>query len=224
MKISVVIPVLNEEKSIGLVLDAIPKTLVNEIVVVDNRSSDQTALIARSKGAKVVHESRRGYGRACLTALRTLDRPEAVVFLDGDYSDFPEELPQLITPLAQGDADFVIGSRILGSWEEGSIRPEVLSRNRLTCFLIRLFFKKRYTDIGPFRAIRYSTLQSLNMSNPFDGWHIEMQLKAAKRNVKTLEVPVRYRKRIGKPRLSGHYERRLFAGLKTWWTIFRYLP
>lgn len=217
-------PVLNEERSIALVLDAIPKDRVNEIVVVDNGSTDRSVTIARSKGAKVVHEERRGYGRACLTGLRALDHSDVVVFLDGDYSDFPEELPQLIAPFERGEADFVIGSRLLGSWEAGSIQPQVLWRNRVACTLIKLFFKKRYTDIGPFRAIRFSVLESFHMRDPSYGWNIEMQLKAAKRGTKTVEIPVRYRKRLGESKLTGHFRGSFSATLKTFWTILRHLP
>ena len=224
MKISVVIPVLNEAKSIPLVLDAIPKRLVHEVVVVDNGSRDDSVTIARSRGAKVVHEPRRGYGRACLTGIRTLDQPDIVVFLDGDYSDFPEELPQLITPIIQGEADFVVGSRILGTWEKGSIQPQVLWRNRAACFLIKLFFKGRYTDVGPFRAVRYSVLEGFNMHQGSYGWNIEMQLKAAKQGVKTLEVPVRYRVRIGESKLSGSFRGSFVASLKTFWTILSHFP
>ncbi|MBI4436268.1 MAG: glycosyltransferase family 2 protein [Candidatus Omnitrophica bacterium] len=224
MRVSIIIPVLNEEKSIGAVIDAIPKNMVNEIVVVDNGSSDQSALIARSKGAKVVHELRRGYGRACLTALRTLSHPDVVVFLNGDLSDFPEELPQLIAPITQGEADFVVGSRILGNWEKGSIPSQVLWRNRLACLLINAFFKKRYTDVGPFRAIRYPVLETLKMRDHSYAWHVEMQLKVAKKNAKVLEVPVRYRKRVGESKLSGSFRGRLSASLQTFWAILRFLP
>lgn len=223
MKISVIIPVLNEAKSIGLVIDAIPKNRVNEIVVVDNGSTDDSVAIARAKGAKVVHEPRSGYGRACLTGLKALDHPEVIVFLDGDYSDYPEELPQLIAPIVEGQADFALGSRILGGWEKSSIHPEVLWRNRVACFLIRLLFKKTYTDVGPFRAIRSSVLETLKMSDCSYGWPIEMQLKAAKRGARTLEVPVRYRLRIGKSKLSSSYRGSVAITFKTFWTIFRHL-
>ena len=223
MKISVIIPVLNEAKSIGLVLDAIPKNMVHEIVVVDNGSTDDSVTIARSRGAKVVHEFRRGYGRACLTGLQTLDHPDAVVFLDGDYSDYPEELPQLVTPIAEGQADFVLGSRILGSWEKNSIHPEVFWRNRVACFFIRLLFKKSYTDVGPFRAIRSPILEGLKMSDSSHGWNIEMQLKAAKRGVKILEVPVRYRVRVGESKLSSSYRGSVLATFKTFWTLARHI-
>ena len=224
MNISVIIPVLNEEKSIGLVLDAIPRKLVNEVVVVDNGSTDASVMIARSRGAKVVHESRRGYGRACLTGLRTLDKPEVVVFLDGDYSDVPEELPQLMAPITRGEADFVLGSRMLGHWERGSIQPQVLWRNRIACLLTQILYRKKYTDIGPFRAIRYSILENFRMRDQSYGWNIEMQLKAAKTQVRTLEVPVRYRMRIGESKLSGSFRGSFMATLKIFWTLFRCLP
>ena len=223
MKVSIIIPVLNEAKSIGLVIDAIPKSMASEIVIVDNGSTDDSVVIARSKGAKVVHEFRRGYGRACLTALKALDHPDAVVFLDGDYSDYPEELPQLITPIAEGQADFVLGSRVLGSWEKHSIHPEVLWRNRVACFFIRLLFKTRYTDVGPFRAIRSSVLEGLKMSDLSHGWNIEMQLKAAKRGVKIVEVPVRYRVRVGESKLSTSYRGSVLATFKTFWTLARHI-
>jgi len=222
MKISVIIPVLNEAKSIAQVLDAIPKDRVNEIIVVDNGSSDPSPVLARARGAKVVHELRRGYGRACLTALHTLDHADIVVFLDGDYSDFPEELPSLVDPLIRGEADFVIGSRLLGQREKDSIRSHVLWRNRAACALIQALYRKRFTDIGPFRAIRRSTLESLGMSELSFGWHIEMQLKAAKKNVKTLEVPVRYRVRLGESKLSGNFRGSFAATVRTFWTIFRH--
>ena len=223
MKVSVIIPVLNEAESIGKVLDAIPQNKVHEVVVVDNGSTDATVMIARSKGAKVVHEARRGYGRACLIGLRTVDHPDAVVFLDGDYSDVPEELPQLLAPLERGEADFVLGSRTLGHWERGAIHPEVLWRNRVACLLMRLLFQKRYTDIGTFRAIRYSVLENLRMHDSSYGWHLEMQLKAAKKKVRSLEVPVRYRVRIGQSKRSGVSQGSAAITFKTFWMIFRNL-
>ncbi|MFH1858483.1 MAG: glycosyltransferase family 2 protein [Candidatus Omnitrophota bacterium] len=223
MKVSVVIPVLNEAKSIGLVLDAIPKANVHEVVVVDNGSSDGSASIARLKGAKVVHEVRCGYGRACRTGLRILDHPDVVVFMEGDFSDVPEELPKLLQPLQGGEVDFVLGSRILGHWDRGSIRPHVLWRNRIVCFLARLLYHKKYTDIAPFRAIRYSVLQDFKMRELSYGWNLEMQLKAARHHIKTVELPVRYRMRVGESKLSGSFRGCFSASLKNFWTLFRYL-
>ena len=223
MNISVIIPVLNEEKAIGLVLDALSKEKVHEIVVVDHGSRDESVTIARNKGAKVIHEPRRGYGRACLTGLRALAHPDVVVFLDGDYSDVPEEITKLLAPLERQEADFVIGSRVLGSLEKGSIQPEVLWRNRVACGLIQFFFRQKYTDIGPFRAIRCATLESFKMRSPSYGWNIEMQVKAAKRRVKIVEVPVQYRRRIGRSRFSGNSQGSVSVTFRLFWTIFRHL-
>lgn len=223
MKVSVIIPVLNEAESIGLVLDAIPKKDVQEIVIVDNGSSDRSVDITRSKGAKVVHEPRKGYGRACLTGLRTLDRPEVVVFLDGDFSDDPGELPKLLAPIERQEADFVLGSRMLGEWERGSIQQEVILRNKVACFLIRFFFRGHYTDIGPFRAIRSSALEALKMRSVSHGWNIEMQIKAAKKRIRTMEIPVRYRHRIGQSKFGGNSRGSVAVTFRIFRTLFRHL-
>jgi len=222
MKVSVIIPMLNEEKSIGLVIDALPKN-IHEVIVVDNGSRDDSIAVARSKGAKVVHEFRKGYGHACQMGIRTLDKPDVVVFLDGDYSDAPEELPKLVEPILNGQADFVLGSRVLGNWERGSIQPEVLWRNRIACFLIRLFYRKKYTDIGPFRAIRCTTLQQLQMHSVSHGWNVEMQIKAAKKRAHIVEVPVTYRARETQSTLGGSSQGSVSVTVNTFWSILRYL-
>lgn len=220
--ISVIIPAFNEERAIGQVLDEIPPS-VAQIIVVNNGSTDSTAAIARARGATVVDEPIRGYGRACLSGMAALDYPDIVVFLDGDYSDFPREMPSLYEPIAAGRADLVIGSRVLGQRERGALLPQARVGNWLATRLIRWLFGVSFTDLGPFRAIDYGSLQRLNMRDCDFGWTVEMQVKAARLGLRCAEVPVRYRKRIGTSKISGTISGSLRAGHKILWTIFRYL-
>lgn len=219
--ISVIIPAFNEEEAIGKVLGDIP-TGVDEVIVVDNASTDETATVARSMGARVVPEQRRGYGQACLSGIAALNAPDIVIFLDGDYSDYPEEIPTLIEPITSGRADMVIGSRTIGQRERGALLPQAQFGNWLSTRLIYLLFGVRFTDLGPFRAIRYDVLKRLQMQDRDYGWTVEMQVKAARLNLRTCEVPVRYRKRIGISKITGTLSGTLRAGHKILWTIFRY--
>lgn len=225
--IDVIIPVLNEEGSIGLVLRDIPKNIVRNIIVCDNGSKDSSASVALSQGAVVVHENRKGYGYACLAGLEYVENleitPDILVFLDGDYSDYPQELTRLVQPIQEGNADVVIGSRALGAREKGSMTPQQIFGNWLATTLIRLFFHYRFTDLGPFRAISYEKLKQLQMEDKTFGWTVEMQIKAAKQNLACLEVPVSYRKRIGTSKVSGTIKGTLMAGYKIIWTILKYL-
>lgn len=198
-----VMPALNEESSIGKVLDAIPRDLVSRIIVADNGSTDRTAEIAASKGAQVVSEPRRGYGYACLRALAEIGNSDVVVFLDADFSDYPEEMLALVGPILEDKADLVIGSRISGNREKNALPPHAVFGNHVAAFLIRILFGFRYTDLGPFRAIRYSSLQQLKMADQTWGWTVEMQIKAIRKHLRILEIPVSYRKRIGQSKISG---------------------
>lgn len=218
-KIAVIIPAINEEKSIGKVVSEIP-AWVDDIVVVDNGSGDNTISVAEAAGARVLSELRRGYGSACLTGIASLDNPDVVVFLDGDYSDYPAEMDTLVDPILDGKVEMVIGSRALGDAERGALTPQARFGNWLACRLIRLFWKVRFTDLGPFRAIRFQTLLALNMRDPNYGWTVEMQIKAAQNGIPSLEVPVRYRKRIGKSKVSGTLRGVIGAGTKILSTIF----
>lgn len=223
-RIAVVIPALNEERSVGFVLRAIP-SWVDDIVVADNGSRDNTARVAESCGARVVHASRRGYGSACLAGIQALmaggrTAPQAVVFLDADFSDFPEQMDRLVDPIVFGSAGLVIGSRVLGKRERGALSPQARFGNWLATRLIRVFWGTRYTDLGPFRAIRYDALQTLRMSDPDYGWTVEMQVKAAIREMIAVEVPVDYRRRIGKSKVSGTLRGVVGAGYKILGTIF----
>ena len=218
--VSVIIPVLNEEAAIAKVIADIPKTVrteatVQEIIVVDNGCTDNTAAIAERNGARVVTEPRRGYGYACLAGIDALTAsvPDIVVFLDGDYSDYPTDMPQLLQPILEGSAALVIGARTHGS-AKAALLPQARFGNWLACFLIRHFFGVCYTDLGPFRAIRYCELLALNMQDKTFGWTVEMQLKAAKQGIAVCEVPVRYRKRIGTSKITGTFIGTLKAGYK----------
>ncbi len=222
--IDVVIPALDEAGSIGRVIAAIPRDSLRRVVVVDNGSRDGTADVAARAGAQVIHEPARGYGSACLAGLAHLaaDPPEVVVFLDADFSDHPEELPALVAPILAGGADLVIGSRVLGEAERGALAPQARYGNQLACALLRALYGQRYTDLGPFRAIRWSALESLDMRDRNFGWTVEMQLKAARAGLSIAEVPVRYRRRIGVSKITGTVRGTLGAGAKILWTIFRY--
>ncbi len=220
MKVSVIIPVLNEENAIAKVIDDIPTTLVQEIIVVDNGCIDRTAEIARKHGATVVTEPRRGYGSACLAGIDAIQAADIVVFLDGDYSDDPTEMQTLVQPIQEGIAEFVIGTRV--PCEKGALLPQAKFGNKLATFLMRIFFGVKYTDLGPFRAILYTKLLALDMQDKNFGWTIEMQLKAAKMGMNVQEVPVTYRKRIGTSKISGTYVGSFKAGVKILTTLFRY--
>jgi len=219
LKIAVIIPALNEERSIGKVIGEIPGW-VDDVVVVDNGSSDRTVEAAGAAGARVLQEPERGYGAACLRGIAALRAPDIVVFLDGDYSDYPEEMAALVQPIIQDQADMVIGSRVLGQAEAGALTPQQRFGNWLACRLMRLFWGVCYTDLGPFRAIRHSTLQSLEMRDRNYGWTVEMQIKAAQHGARSLEAPVRYRKRIGKSKVSGTVRGVVSAGTKILFVIF----
>jgi glycosyltransferase involved in cell wall biosynthesis len=226
--IAVVIPAWNEEASIGRVIVDLPKDWVRRVVVADNNSTDRTADVAREHGATVVPAPRQGYGSACLAALAFLeslppaDQPDVVVFIDADYSDHPEQLPLLVAPILDNEADFVIGSRTLKRQPPGALLPQAVFGNKLACFLMRLFFGQTYTDLGPFRAIAWDKLRALRMADPDFGWTVEMQIKAARRRLRIREVAVDYRPRIGQSKITGTLKGSARAGWKILYTIFRY--
>jgi glycosyltransferase involved in cell wall biosynthesis len=225
MKIDVIIPAHDEAGAIAQVINDIPKELVSEIIVVDNASKDNTREIATNAGATVVTEAVPGYGKACLRGIQYLasksGQPDIVVFLDGDYSDFPDKMQLLIDPIYEERAELVIGSRALGDLEPGSMTVPQIFGNWLATRLIRWFFGYHFTDLGPFRAIKYDELLRLNMQDEDFGWTVEMQVKAAKQGLKCLEVPVPYRKRIGQSKISGTIRGTILAGHKILWTIFK---
>jgi glycosyltransferase involved in cell wall biosynthesis len=222
MNTAVVIPAHNEEASLPLVLAAIPRDLVAEIIVVDNASTDRTAAAARAGGATVVHEERRGYGSACLRGIAALPAAaECVVFLDADFSDHPEEMASLLEPIAAGRADLVIGSRMLGRREPGALLPQAYFGNKLACFLIRLLWGHRYTDLGPFRAVRADALRRLQMRDTTFGWTVEMQVRALQEGLRVEEVPVSYRRRVGVSKITGTVSGTVRAGVKILSTIFK---
>jgi glycosyltransferase involved in cell wall biosynthesis len=224
--IDVVIPALNEEASLALVLADLPRPPVRRVVVADNASVDATARVAREGGAEVVAAPRRGYGSACLAGLahlRETGPPDVVVFVDADYSDHPEELPALVAPILAGEADLVIGSRVLGRRERGALLPQARAGNLVACLLIRLFYGHRFTDLGPFRAIRWDALERLGMADPNFGWTAEMQVKAVRRGLRSTEVPVSYRRRLGVSKITGTVSGTLRAGYKILWTVARHI-
>ena len=225
--IIIIIPAYNEENSIELLINDIPKDIIREVIVVNNNSNDSTSVVAKSAGAKVLEEKRQGYGYACLKGMEYLknlaDKPDIVVFLDADYSDYPEETKQLVAPILNGYAELVIGSRALGDRKRGSMTAQQLVGNWLATKLIKLFYGVVYTDLGPFRAIKYESLLKLNMCDQTYGWTVEMQVKAAQQKLKCAEIPVKYRKRIGKSKVTGTIKGTIMAGYKIIFTIFRYL-
>jgi glycosyltransferase involved in cell wall biosynthesis len=227
LTIDVVIPAYNEEQSIGKVISDLPKELVREIVVVSNNSTDNTEEVAAKAGATVLVEKRKGYGAACLKGIEYLknkeDRADIVLFIDGDYSDFPAEAINIVQPILDGKAEMVIGSRALGKKEKGSMTIPQRFGNWLSTRLIKLIYKVKFTDLGPFRAITFDKLIEIDMKDQTFGWTCEMQVKAAKLKVKSVEVPVNYRKRIGVSKVSGTIKGAFMAGYKILWTIFKNL-
>ena len=219
-KISVIIPVFNEEDAISLVIGDIPKTLVDEIIVVDNGSTDNTARTAQKAGAQVVREELRGYGAACLRGIASVNNPDIIVFLDGDYSDYPDEMESLIAPILRGEADLVIGSRIAHPDGSKALLPQAYWGNRVTTWLIKIIYHHRFTDLGPFRAISFSSLKKLGMQDKNYGWTVEMQVKAVKRGLTIVEVPVNYRTRVGKSKVTGTLSGTIKAGAKIIYTVF----
>jgi glycosyltransferase involved in cell wall biosynthesis len=225
MRIDVVIPAWDEEATVGVQVAAIPRPPVERVVVADNGSRDRTAEVATAAGAVVVPAPRRGYGSACLAGLAWLRAnrpPDAVVFLDADLADDARELPSLLAPLVAGEADMVIGSRVLGRRERGALLPQARAGNLVACTMIRALYGHRYTDLGPFRAIRWSALERLGMRDPDFGWTAEMQVKALRAGLRVAEVAVSYRKRPGKSKISGTVSGTLRAGHKILWTVLRY--
>ena len=232
MRVSVIIPALNEERSIGRVLDDIPQSgvpsgepfafEVAEVIVVDNGSTDGTAAVAAQHGARIVSEPRRGYGSACLAGIDALSETDIVAFIDADYSDYPEELPILLEPILADAADMVIGSRMILPASSDALMPQARFGNWLATQLIGLLTDASFTDLGPFRAIRRDTLAALDMRDRNYGWTVEMQMKAARRRFRCAEVTVRYRDRIGESKISGTLSGSVRAGWKILATIARY--
>jgi len=222
-QIAVIIPALNEEKSIQLVLQSIPRNIVSQIIVVDNGSTDRTSEFAILAGAQVVHETRRGYGSACLSGIRNLRAgTDMVVFLDADFSDFPEELQILVRPILEDRADLVLGTRMHDRQTRATLTVQQRFGNWLSVRLISYFWGWHYTDLGPFRAIRRRSLEMLSMGDRNFGWTVEMQIKAGLAGLRTLEIPVHYRPRIGRSKVSGTVKGTILAGAKILFTIFRY--
>lgn len=223
--IKVIIPAYNEADSIANVIKDIPNT-VSEIIVVSNNSTDHTEANAKNAGATVIKEHRRGYGYACLKGMEYIaqhnQKPDIIVFLDGDYSDYPEELTKIVTPIINDNLDFVIGARVKRLREQGSMTPQQIFGNWLATTLMTLFFSAKFTDLGPFRAIKYDTLLGLNMEDKTYGWTVEMQLKVLKQKLSYIEVPVNYRNRIGVSKVSGTVKGSIFAGVKILSWIFKY--
>lgn len=225
LSVTVIIPAYNEEDSIAKVIKEIP-SLVNEIIVVNNCSTDKTATVAATAGATVLDENRMGYGYACLKgiehAARQQSPPDVVVFLDGDFSDYPVELIKIIAPIQNNEVDFVVGARVKELREEGSMTPQQIFGNWLACFLMKGLFNSTFTDLGPFRAIKWETLQSLKMSDKTYGWTVEMQLKVLRQKISYQEIPVSYKKRIGVSKVSGTIKGTIFAGAKIIGWIFKH--
>ncbi|MEO0505769.1 MAG: glycosyltransferase family 2 protein [Bacteroidota bacterium] len=223
--IKVIIPAVNEGESIGKVVSEIPQS-VDEIIVVNNGSTDDTHENAEKAGATVLLEERKGYGFACLKGMQYIEQqsksPDVIVFIDGDYSDYPEELDKVVAPILEDDVDFVVGARTKALREPGSMTPQQVFGNQLATFLMRLFFRARFTDLGPFRAIKYEKLKILDMQDKTYGWTVEMQLKVLKKKMAYCEVPVRYKRRIGVSKVSGTIKGTIFAGVKILGWIFKY--
>ena len=223
--IKVIIPAFNEEASIAKVITDIPEC-VDEIIVVDNNSSDSTALQAKKAKATVLNEQQKGYGYACLKGMEYIEnqtiKPDIIVFLDGDYSDYPEELTKIVAPILKDTIDFVIGARVKRLREKGAMTPQQIFGNWLATFLMKLFFGATFTDLGPFRAIKYKKLLNLAMEDKTYGWTVEMQLKVLKQKMTYVEIPVKYRNRIGISKVSGTVKGSIMAGVKILGWIFKY--
>lgn len=224
-KIKVIIPAFNEEESIPLVIKAIPSS-VDEVIVVSNNSTDNTEANAKAAGATVLTEPNKGYGYACLKGMdyvaKQAEKPDIIVFLDGDYSDYPEELLKIVAPIIEDDIDFVVGARVKELREEGSMTGPQIFGNWLATLLMKLFFRSTFTDLGPFRAIKYNKLLGLKMEDKTYGWTVEMQLKVLKQKLSYKEIPVNYRNRIGVSKVSGTIKGAIFAGIKILSWIFKY--
>lgn len=225
--IKVIIPAYNEEASIALVIKDIP-SIVDEIIVVSNNSTDNTETNAKQAGATVLIEKQKGYGYACLKGMEYIAgfkkelQPDIIVFLDGDYSDYPEELTKIVQPILEDDVDFVVGARVKEFREDGSMTGPQIFGNWLATKLMRLFFRSTFTDLGPFRAIKYQKLLDLKMEDKTYGWTVEMQLKALKQKLSYREIPVKYKNRIGVSKVSGTIKGAIFAGVKILGWIFKY--
>ena len=223
--IKVIIPAYNEQDSIAKVINDIPK-IVDEVIVINNNSADNTEINAKKAGATVLIERQKGYGYACLKGMdyiaKQKTKPEIVVFLDGDYSDYPEQLTAIINPIIKDNIDFVIGSRVKELREYGAMTPQQIFGNWLATSLMKLFFGAKFTDLGPFRAIKYNKLLALKMGDKTYGWTVEMQLKALKQKLNYTEVPMKYRNRIGVSKVSGTVKGSIFAGVKILSWIFKY--
>jgi glycosyltransferase involved in cell wall biosynthesis len=223
--IKVIIPAYNEENAIANVIAEIPNS-VDEIIVISNNSTDKTEEVAKNAGATVLSETKKGYGYACLKGMDYISKletkPDIVVFLDGDYSDYPEELTKLVAPILNQDVDFVIGARVPNLRENGSMTPQQVFGNWLATFLMNVFFKAKFTDLGPFRAIKYNKLLQLQMEDKTYGWTVEMQLKVLKQKMSYIEIPVRYKNRIGVSKVSGTVKGTIMAGVKIIGWIVKY--
>ena len=223
--IKVIIPAYNEQDSIAHVVNDIPK-IVDEVIVISNNSTDKTELNAKNAGATVLTETKKGYGYACLKGLDYISKqktkPDIIVFLDGDYSDYPEQLTEIVDPIINKDIDFVVGARVKKLRESGSMTPQQVFGNWLATFLMKLFFGAKFSDLGPFRAIKYNKLLALNMEDKTYGWTVEMQLKVLKQKMTYKEIPVKYRNRIGVSKVSGTVKGTIFAGIKILSWIFKY--
>jgi len=222
--VNVVIPAFNEEKSIAKVVGDIDRELVSEVIVVNNNSTDDTVKVAEKAGAIVLTEKQKGYGYACLTGIERTRQNNAdiVVFLDGDYSDYPQQIKEVVAPILHDDMDMVIGSRATGKREKGSMTPQQVFGNWLATRLMRIFYGAQFTDLGPFRAIKSEALERLKMADKTYGWTIEMQIKAAKHKMNFCEVPVKYRRRIGVSKVSGTVKGTIMAGIKIIFAVFKY--
>jgi len=223
--IKVIIPAYNEQDSIANVIKDIPNS-VHEVIVISNNSTDRTEENARNAGATVLQENRKGYGYACLKGMEYIagqhTTPDIVVFLDGDYSDYPEQLTEIVAPIINDNIDFVIGARVKRLREQGSMTPQQVFGNWLATFLMKLFFGAKFTDLGPFRAIKYAKLLALKMEDKTYGWTVEMQLKALKQKYSYVEIPMKYRNRIGVSKVSGTVKGSIMAGVKILGWIFKY--
>ena len=223
--IKVIIPAYNEEKAIANVINEIPKS-VSEIIVISNNSTDNTIQVANNAGATVLSESKKGYGYACLKGMEYISlqeiKPDIIVFLDGDYSDYPEELTKLVEPILNQNIDFVIGARVESLREKHAMTPQQIFGNWLATFLMKLFFNAKFSDLGPFRAIKYEKLLALEMEDKTYGWTVEMQLKVLKQKMTYIEIPVKYKNRIGVSKVSGTVKGAIFAGIKIIGWILKY--